>query len=160
MQGVRADHAHKVRIAFPEISTSSFFSYACGKRAVPSESTGAKKQHALAIQAHSERQSSAPLALSPQSPMIRIRPPSAAWQCHMRFQEAFSPPQARRETLYFFSSGNECGVRKGFSPPRLRRLSPASAAESKRKFSLQNKMIAIYFIIVGYFLLHKLYFLR
>ena len=68
--------------------------------------------------------------------------------------------QACRETLYFFSSGNECGVRKGFSPPRLRRLSPASTAESKRKFSLQNKMIAIYFIIVGYFLLHKLYFLR
>lgn len=160
MQGVRADHSHKVRIAFPEISTSSFFSYACGKRAVPSESTGAKKQHALAIQAHSERQSSAPLAL--------LR--KARWYAFVRraphgnaicvFRRHSPPPASPSRNALFFSSGNECGVRKGFSPPRLRRLSPASAAESKRKFSLQNKMIAIYFIIVGYFLLHKLYFLR
>ena len=158
MQGVRADHAHKVRIAFPEISTSSFFSYACGKRAVPSESTGAKnralsrfKRTANGSLPRRSRFSAKPDGTHP-SAERRMATPYA-------FYGGIST-QACRETLYFFSSGNECGVRKGFSPPRLRRLSPASAAESKRKFSLQNKMIAIYFIIVGYFLLHKLYFLR
>ena len=157
MQGVRADHAHKVRIAFPESGTGSLFSYASCKRAVASESTGAKKQHALAIQAHSERQSSAPLALLRKARWYASvrRAPHGNPICVFR---RHSPPASPSRNALFFSSGNECGVRKGFSPPRLRRLSPASAAESKRKFSLQNKMIAIYFIIVGYFLLHKLYF--
>lgn len=158
MQGVRADHAHKVRIAFSESGTGSLFSYASCKRAVASESTGAKNRALSRF----KRTVNGSL---PRRSRFSAKPdgthPSA--ERRMATPYAFSggiPPRKPVAKRSIFSSGNECGVRKGFSPPRLRRLSPASAAESKRKFSLQNKMIAIYFIIVGYFLFYKLYFLR
>ena len=159
MQGIRADHAHKVRIAFSESGTGSLFSYASCKRAVASESTGAKnralsrfKRTVNGSLPRRSRFSAKPDGTHP-SAERRMATPYA-------FLGGIPPPASPSRNALFFSSGNECGVRKGFSPPRLRRLSPASAAESKRKFSLQNKMIAIYFIIVGYFLLYKLYFLR